>query len=74
MTIGGYDPRDIIGNFQWFDFPANSWNMTHVHAYIGDKTLDTYTNEEGEATLMFQTGYPYIGLPDETFHDILNVM
>ena len=78
LTIGGYDERDVIGNFDWFEFPTDSWSMSNVYVYANDHALDTYVRHdngsEHGASVMFQTGYPFIGLPVETYRDIRNLM
>lgn len=61
LTLGGWDDRDLIGEIAWFDTSDSpgAWNSTLTDFKLGDITNMHST----ETSVMFQTGYPYIGLP-----------
>ena len=68
LTLGGWDERDYIGNISWYDTSqsGSSWNLTSNQFSIDDVDLIPLTHNasmpNSQATVMFQVGYPYIGV------------
>ena len=52
--------------------------MPKIHMYADDMPLDTFfrypNGTEHIASVEFQTGFPYIGLPIETYKDVRNML
>ena len=71
LTLNGFDERDYIGNISWFTNFSSGWNMTLDQLRLVGEDEDesimpgaSFVNSSNPTvTLMFQTGYPYIGVP-----------
>ena len=75
LTLNGFDERDYIGNVSWFTNFSSGWNLTVDQLRLVSKDEDEdilpgSSLENAAVTLMFQTGYPYIGVPTQTYDDI----
>ena len=72
LTLGGWDDRDFTGNITWFDtIKNNGWNQTITEfKYSGQTIID----KSDRATVMFETGYPYIGLSEEYFDKMSEIL
>ena len=75
LTLNGLDQNDFIGNVSWFDhftkYSVDSgWNMNLSTLVLKNKEMSKSADLKPEMTLelAFQTGYPYIGVPDKTFN------
>lgn len=71
LTLGGFYPYDYKGQLYWYDVKEKyeDWRLNVPHIKLGDSEFypsDESSNFKGH----FQTGYPYIGLPEETFEQI----
>ena len=69
LTLGGWDEKDYSGDIAWFDAPGDSWNQTATSfKFNGQEILDT------EIEVQFETGYPYIGLSNDTFDKVAKIL
>jgi len=69
LTLGGYDERDYTGDIAWFETQDTTWNQTATDfKFAGQSILDK------ETQVMFETGYPYIGLSNETYDKVAAVL
>lgn len=68
LTLGGWDDEDMKGDIAWL--PAgDGWNQTLSKMTLDGKTI---VDEYDVAPVMFETGYPYIGMT-QRFFDIFSV-
>lgn len=66
LTLGGYDENDCTSEVTWFDAP-HTWNQTLTSlSFDGRPIIEAFDR----ATVMFETGYPYIGLTEMYFDKI----
>ena len=66
LTLGGWSDEDHTGEIVWFNTTDETgWNQTSGGFKFGDADI---VSESDKATVMFETGYPYIGL-SEPFYD-----
>ena len=63
LTIGGWDWKDYSGNITWFE-AADSWNQTLTEFKVDDATI---ARESDRVSVMFEIGYPFIGLSSTYF-------
>lgn len=72
LTLGGWDERDYYGNIAWFSTShcSGAWNLTMNDFKIGDVSV----THKSTAPVMFQTGYPYIGLPSEVYDSLIDML
>ena len=63
LTLGGWDTEDYKGDVAWFS-TGDGWNQTLTSlTYDGETIVDEYD----VAPVMFETGYPYIGMTQAYF-------
>lgn len=71
LTLGGYYDFDYKGVLYWYDVKEkhSDWRLKVPHIKLGDSEFHP---ADGSSHFVgkFQTGYPYIGLPEETFDQI----
>ena len=67
LTIGGYYDFDYSGDLIWYDLSHSSseWNLNVPSVKLG--ASEYFPQDSASFLGKFQTGYPYIGLPEETF-------
>ena len=66
LTLGGWDEADLASNITWFETTEGmGWNTTLSQLQFGGETI---IQESDQTAVMFETGYPYIGLT-ENFYD-----
>ena len=76
LTIGGFYDYDYKGDLFWYDMDEDDkdWNAKVPFIQLGDSTYyPTFNDTEHDNVDFkgkFQTGYPYIGLPEATFEQI----
>lgn len=75
LTIGGYYDFDYKGDLFWYAVPRNAkeWSLKVPSIKLGDS--EYYPSVKGDLKNAgfkgnFQTGYPYIGLPEGTFEQV----
>ena len=72
LTIGGYpDREDYTGDIAWFNTGNKNWNQTLSTFTIDGTSIIT---EYDMATVMFETGYPYIGLTEEYYDKVTSIL
>ena len=72
MTLGGWSEEDYSGEIVWFNTTSdNGWNQTSGGLKIGDTQI---VSESDQATVMFETGYPYIGLSEIYFDNVAELL
>ena len=70
LTLGGWDWDDYNGNITWF--PARStWNQTLTGLKVDDVNV---IRDYADVNVMFEIGYPYIGLSNTYFNDISDIL
>ena len=72
LTLGGWDERSHSGDLVWFDTSAcvGGWNMTAADVtFSADMEWIGVPDEEvvEMPTIVFQTAFPYIGIPEPEF-------
>ena len=70
LTIGGWNDGDISGDIAWFDTANKNWNQT-LTSFAVDGT--SIISEYDMATVMFEIGYPYIGLSEEYYDRVADI-
>ena len=72
LTLGGFDERDHQGEIAWYNTTeGNGWNQTISGFKFGDEIItDSFSN----VTAVFETGYPYIGLSEEYFDQVAEIL
>ena len=58
LTLGDWDTDDFKGDIAWFT-TGDGWNQTLTSLTFDG---DTIVDEFDAAPVMFETGYPYIGM------------
>ena len=72
LTLGGYDERDYQGEIVWFNTTiGNGWNQTISSFKFGDEII---TDSYSDVTAIFETGYPYIGLSEEYYDQVAEIL
>ena len=72
LTLGGYSTSDFTGNISWFDnIDGAGWNQTITEVKYNDKSIIESTDN---ATVMVETGYPYIGFSESYFDKITKIL
>ena len=68
LTLGGWDPADLASNITWFETGINTgWNITLSQFKFGDEVI---IQESDQATIVFETGYPFIGLTERYYDQV----
>lgn len=75
LTLGGWDDRDLLGDMHWFSTQRSegSWNLTIYEFKVGEVSImpqahgSSHLKHDKKAPAMFQTGYPYIGVPSSSY-------
>lgn len=73
LTIGGYYEFDYKDTLYWYEVTGSEWNLNVPVVKLGDiEYHPVYDGAESTGSFVgkFQTGYPYIGLPEATFNEI----
>ena len=66
LILGGWDKKDYYGDIAWF--PArNRWNQKLDEFTLGGQTI---ADESDNIELVFEAGYPYIGLSMDYYYQI----
>ena len=69
LVLGGWDDYDYSGEISWLDAPGLDWNQTvSSFKFKGNEVL------EKPLQVMFEVGYPYIGLSNTTYQKIAKVL
>ena len=69
LVLGGWDEYDYYGEISWLDAPGLDWNQTvSSFKFKGNEVLEKPTQ------VMFEVGYPYIGLSNTTYQKIAKVL
>ena len=72
LTLGGYDERDYQGEIVWFNATeGKGWNQTISGFKFGDEII---TDSYSDVTAVFETGYPYIGLSEEYYDQVAEIL
>lgn len=74
LTLGGYDPNDVVGNLTWYDTSdcIGGWNITASNLAIGDESI--MPNSTQGPVVEMQTAYPYIGLAEVSWNATMNLI
>lgn len=80
LTLGGWDERSHTGDMVWFDTSdsVGGWNITAAAVTFSDDIEWSYVPEEDSTpetnedeiempTIVFQTAFPWIGIPEAEF-------
>ena len=69
LTLGGWDEDlDQKGDVVWMNtVPNQGWNQTISEFKFND---DVIISEDEQTTVVFETGYPYIGLSEKYFDKV----
>jgi hypothetical protein len=75
LFLGGYDASQVNGSLTWMSVPNDTmeWNSTMQNMTINGTELWNNTVNE-YTTLMFVTGYKYMGLPASVWYHICSVL
>jgi len=66
LTIGGWDKEDYTGDITWFP-TGDGWNQTLTEFKFDDEAI---IQEYDLTPVMFETGYPYIGLSEQYYDKV----
>ena len=69
LTLGGWDEKDYTGNITWFETIGDSWNQTLTKFMFNGETII-----DERMSVMFETGYPYIGLSNDTYDKVAEIL
>lgn len=70
LTLGGWSDKDYTGNITWFN-TGGSWNQTLTSFKIdGSTILEKYDL----APVIFEVGYPFIGLGPEQYDKVAAIL
>ena len=70
LTLGGWDEDDYVGDIIWFP-TGDGWNQTLSEFKIDGEII---SQSYDLTTVMFETGYPYIGLSENYYDKVANVL
>ena len=70
IILGGWDGQDYSGEIAWLD-AKKSWNQTLTEFTMDGETI---INQYELAPVMFETGYPYIGLSPDYYDKVAKIL